>query len=476
MSIDKTIEQKLNVKPIYFHLVHNYSYEGPCRTGKGDQLTPEYDEKYGLENFERLKEDLKHLYSDDVKLLEPLYITWKDDFILKDEHLSVVEADLQETDIFLVSGQLSQYYGSELALKYKKPVGVVGCCVSVDTSAYLNSVGLEGYAYIDHHHADPHFSLLRARKGIARTRVLSVLKGDMVSKGVVSGIRNLDSLTQKYGIKFKFVNAEEVLDAVSELDEKGLQEAERIADELIGKAVFCDMKREFVVNSAKYYVVVKRLLERFECNAFTSPCFEICATRRLNKEKYTFCLAHTLLKEDGIPSSCEADMNALLAMDILMNLTNAAPHMGNLHPVEHGRKPEKFKDVDNLLSMHHAVPTRYMHGRGGEPTPYGIQCFTHSGWGATIRHNYDEDEGKTVTFVRVDPTGTRLLAVRATIVGDIGFRDIGCATGFYSQVADVKDFFKKESQFGHHFAWVYGDVTESLIELGELMGIEVVTA
>lgn len=32
--IAKNIDVKLNVRPIYIGLVHEYAYEGPCRFGK----------------------------------------------------------------------------------------------------------------------------------------------------------------------------------------------------------------------------------------------------------------------------------------------------------------------------------------------------------------------------------------------------------------------------------------------------------
>jgi len=126
MSIKKTVNQKLNVKPIFSHLIHSSSYEGPCRIGENNQLTPEYDKSIGEQTFEILKKGLRNIYSDDVNLLEPLYITWSDDFILREEKLELVEPDLYKTDIFLVNGHLSAYYAGELAKKYKKPVGVAG--------------------------------------------------------------------------------------------------------------------------------------------------------------------------------------------------------------------------------------------------------------------------------------------------------------------------------------------------------------
>jgi len=490
MGIDKIVNKKLNVMPVYSNIVHRYPYEGPCRTGEAEKLSPEYDKRIGLETFNFLKENLKIIYPKDVNLLDPVLLTWTDEFMLRDEQIKIFESNLDKIDIFLLSGNLSQYIAVKIAEKYRKPIGIVGCCASTDATAYLKSIGLEAYGYIDYHDSVSHFALLRTKKGIASTKVLSVLKGDLVSKGVVSGIRNLNYLTQKYGISFKFINAEEVLDEVSNLDNDGVNQARKIADYLIENAKFCYVKRDYVINSSKFYVAIKRLLEKYECNAFTIPCFEICATRRLDNDKYTFCLAHTLLKEEGIPSACEADVNALFAMDILMNITNSAPHMGNLHPLsttnsisyinlkhENFKKElKKLKKLDNLIYIFHAVPTRYMKGRDKKPANYGIQAFTNSGWGATIRYDYNQDIGKEITFLRVDPTGTKMFAANAKILGDIGFKEIGCATGFYAQVNDVKDFFKKEIQFGHHYAWVYGNITEKLKELAEIICMEIITA
>jgi hypothetical protein len=76
--------------------------------------------------------------------------------------------------------------------------------------------------------------------------------------------------------------------------------------------------------------------------------------------------------------------------------------------------------MENLVYIFHAVPTRYMEGRDKAPASYGIQSFTYSGWGATMRHNYDQDINKEITFLRVDPTATKMLATKAKIVGDIG--------------------------------------------------------
>ncbi len=41
--IEKITDVKLNVRPVFIGLVHQYYYEGPCRFGKGEELEKDYD-------------------------------------------------------------------------------------------------------------------------------------------------------------------------------------------------------------------------------------------------------------------------------------------------------------------------------------------------------------------------------------------------------------------------------------------------
>ena len=40
--IEKITDVKLNVRPVFIGLVHQYYYEGPCRFGKGEELEKDY--------------------------------------------------------------------------------------------------------------------------------------------------------------------------------------------------------------------------------------------------------------------------------------------------------------------------------------------------------------------------------------------------------------------------------------------------
>ena len=66
--------------------------------------------------------------------------------------------------------------------------------------------------------------------------MLSILKGDICSKGVESNIRDFDRLTNQWGIGFKFLNAEDFLQEISGLDAQELERAGALADELMAQA------------------------------------------------------------------------------------------------------------------------------------------------------------------------------------------------------------------------------------------------
>ena len=48
--------------------------------------------------------------------------------------------------------------------------------------------------------------------------------------------------------------------------------------------------------------------------------------------------------------------------------------------------------------------------------------------------------------------------------------------GVFFTVKDSKDFFRKQAAVGNHMPLIYGDFEDQIIELGELLGLEIVQA
>ncbi|MGC9319894.1 MAG: hypothetical protein ACP5KN_17815 [Armatimonadota bacterium] len=468
MAIQRALDQRVRIKPVFLQLVHSAAYEGPCRVGELEDLTPEADRHRGRQAFEAFKTAVEENVTDEAGVLEPALVQWADDFVVPDAELDALAPDVYGADLVLVGHSgLPQYPAVKIAERFRKPLAIIGHVSTVDITAYLRTRELEGYAFFDWEDLNRFLSLLRVRKALEHTRMLIALKGNVIPTGVVSSIADLEGLKRRYGVQHELITAEEVLDAMRELPEDDLERARELTADLIANAEQSDMDEEQLLPSVRFYLAARRTLARREANAFTLPCFEICATQAMAEERVTFCLAHSLLKDEGIPSACEGDVNVLMSIAVLMYLSRKTPHMGNTSVASR---------EDNLIRVGHDVPGLKMHGFDEPDVPYGIKNFTVGGWGGTLRYDLSRDVGEPVTIARFNPAGTRLLVETGEVVGCAGYMDVGCSLAYTMQVDDAERFFRLEQDFGHHFALVLGDHLQQLEELGRLAGFEVVEA
>ena len=465
--MERPIDLKVGVKPVFVQLIHSGSYEGPCRVGDRKSLDPETERARGEENFKRFVEDLKANLSPDARMLEPVRIEWGDNWLIPERELKKLEGDLEDVDLFFVSGGLSQYPAITIGHRYGKPIAMMGAVVTVDVASYLRSRGLEGYAPLDFAELNRLISLLKVRKAVRNTKVLLALEGDLIPVGVVSTIWDLDDLRDRLGVDHVSIPAREIFRRMETMPEEDLKKAEELTDGLIERAEKVHMSRGDILQSAKFYVTVRRMMDELECNAFVIPCFEICARRLAEDNRLTFCLTHSLLKDEGYPAACEGDINVLMAMALLMYTSGKSAYMGNSYIVNR---------TENVIAVHHDVPGLKMKGLNGPDLPYEIRNFTVGGWGATIRYDFSRDIGEPVTMARFNPAATKLLVARGEIAGSGGFDRVGCSLSAHVKVRDAVELLHKEVDFGHHLALVYGDYTEELRELGRMMGIEVIEA
>ena len=453
------IHEKVGVKIVYGALVHRGTHEGPCRTGDKKSLSLENERRRAKEEFANfVKEVEENINKENAELLEPVYIEYFEDFIVKESEFKKLEKDLENVDLFLLKGRVP---GIE---RYKKPVCMIGKGVTnVDVSAYMRSRGFEGYAIFDFNHLNDLIYLLKVRKSIKKTKILRISGGEEIPWGVVSSIYDFEKLKEKYGTEVKTVLFDEFFEEMEEIEKKGKEEAEKIYNKLVKEAVKVHMKKEDIIGSIYFYLTARSLMEKFNCNAFTCSCFELCSTQIPEKKKFTPCLTHTLLKDEGFPSSCEEDISVLLGMAILMYLSKKSSYMGNPYVVD-----------KNILRIIHDVPGIKMKGLDKEPLQYEIRNFTVAGWGVNIRYDFSQDKGEKVTLARFDPLGEKILVVKGEILKGLNFNEIGCSLGVEIKVSDAMEYFNKAGDFGHHLAMVYGDYTEKIKKLARLMDFEVV--
>ena len=66
-----------------------------------------------------------------------------------------------------------------------------------------------------------------------------------------------------------------------------------------------------------------------------------------------------------------------------------------------------------------------------------------------------------------------MLVIKGEIVGGTGYDRYGCPEGIYFKVQDRDGLFHAQLEFGCHMPLVYGDYADQLVELGAMMGVEV---
>lgn len=505
----------LNVRPLIITLEHLYYYEGPCRFGKGDTLQPGYDRFANEEKATRFLDGVRAALPTGCELLEPVRFTRDDNWLTDESQWEAMEADIKASDaVVVLTGIGCGDVLIEFAERFKKPVLVtpISTFSDVEASAALSCRAINKYEVFGFYRW-PDFTrklrLLRARKVIQNTRMLCATRfGSTTSFASVDAFNSYDLITNRLGVRFRFINIHELFDYMTPATPEGnhttpgrvtpnvteadLAEAERICDELIAGAENNKMSKELMMPSAIFYVTVRKVLDWKDCNSFAMPCPDCCSTRRLNQIKFTPCLTHALNIENGIPSACGLDTDAALSQMALMAVSGMLPYMGNAAPVpvdENGKliprsawnSPETFKRIEelgseNIYLIHHSDAHRRMPDPS-EDAPYSIANFAQDQkFGVTIKYDFNRDIGKKITWARFSPDGSKLVVGSGEIVGGDGYDGVNCSTIVYFRVKDQADTHRKQCLAGNHLCMVYGDYVKDLAELAELLGIEAVVA
>jgi L-fucose isomerase-like protein len=479
MRESSTVLQKLVIQPVFICMTHIDAFMGPCRYGKGEELTYEYDKREADKAFKFYKSDMdKFIDKKYVTVLEPRMIEWHEDFLVSNEGFDYITEKDSEVDCYHVSGTRPiSYIATLIAKRTKKPLSfcpvsndTYSKCGGLDATAHLRGLGYtDMYNALSYDELNKYYRLLKVRKALKNTKALYALIDHTLSFVCVSSHISLQDITDRFGMEILHYDALKMLEYMDNLNEEEIKEAESIAADLVKNANKIHMDKNNFVKDTKFYVATKKLMKAMECNAFTNPCFEMCATKEINKRHFTFCLTHSLNKDDGIPSSCASDVKTIVTQAILMNLTLKAPHMGNCMVNVKDRE-------NNSMRILHDVACKQMKGFDSEPLPIDFVSFTMDDWGTTMRYDFAKDAGEKITLVTLSPRMDKMMIAKATITGCDDFTTRECKHAITFRVDNSTDFQDKQQDFGHHFAWVYGDYTDDLKALCKLYNIESIQA
>jgi len=470
-SPSSALNTKLGVRFVLSGTLHSGAWEGSCRVGDLKDLTYESERAHADKRLRSLKQELNsRSLPPEVVLIEPtdmysLAQKADPDIRLPEGQIETLGERDEDTDVYVVT---HPYEGVRIAERYRKPVIIMQeAGWAVDMPPAIRALGIESFHAEDLDAVFEFVRVLTAKKALKRTKLLYVTNFPNRSPhGVVSGISNLDAVKERYGLDFEYINYQEFFAEMDRTiaDPTVQHQAGEVADLLMRQANSNTMTREDISHSLLFYLAVSRVMAERGCNAFTVECFELCTSLEPSNRRFTPCLTHALLKDSGYPSACEGDVNVLLAMALEMYLSRKAVYMGN--PTIH--------KAESILNIHHSVASLKLGGIDGPDSPYSIFNFAASGFGATLRHDFNQDQGQPVTVGRFDPSGTRMLLTRGEVVGGGGLTGIGCAQNVDIKLPDGYEFWRESQNFGHHLAVVYGDYVNQFRDLSEIMAFELV--
>ena len=95
--VTSAMECKLNVKPLMGYMMHTEFWEGPCRGGIREEMTPEAEKARGAAYFEKYKEALSQLPAE-INLMEPMMVPYVEDFVVSDELVGQIQKELPGID------------------------------------------------------------------------------------------------------------------------------------------------------------------------------------------------------------------------------------------------------------------------------------------------------------------------------------------------------------------------------------------
>ena len=160
-------------------------------------------------------------------------------------------------------------------------------------------------------------SLLRARKVFRQTKILYPTNG--VPSFSPDTVWDFEDLQKRLGVAVVTIDYREMSAEMDRLlaDRAEGQRVEQAAAELVGKADKLFLDKSLVWRSLMFDRCLRNLMARHGCNAFTIDCFEFCPSLLPQKWLVVPCLQHALFGNEGIASSCEADLGILLALRLL---------------------------------------------------------------------------------------------------------------------------------------------------------------
>jgi L-fucose isomerase-like protein len=219
-----------------------------------------------------------------------------------------------------------------------------------------------------------------------------------------------------------------------------------------------ELASQALTDNLRLYAGVRELVERNKLDGYSVRCWPELRDQR----KLTPCTAHALMAEEGIPSTCEVDLPALITAYLLGRLAGA---------------PSFNFDMTGYFEEQGAVQLAHCgaaHPALGEPGRARLRTHMRTGTGATIEFPFKPGRATLAKLLRPSDGKLRLFVAGGEV--------IPAGEGVRGSVALVRPEPSAEAFLSvvmreaveHHIVLVYGDWKQELELFCGFTGVEYV--
>ena len=325
---------------------------------------------------------------------------------------------------------------------------------SLEILSYLKQKGLRGEVL--HGSAEYIRGRIAQLEKIAQARIrlygtsLGVI--GQPSDWLISSIYDEGTILQKLGVLVKDIPMEDLL---AEFDGQKAREVNPGPAMLVQRPFFRDADKPFagpapevrkaVPDAIRIYNALKVLVETHDLGALTLRCFDLLGT--VNN---TGCYALAKLNSEGIPSSCEGDVPALLSMMVSQALTGCTGFQANPARID--------VQTGEMLFAHCTIPFNMVDG-------FNYDTHFESGIGVGIHGHFPEGP---VTVFKLSGTLDRAFIAEGELFRNQYEQNL-CRTQVWLRLSPADARYFLTDPIGNHHIIIPGHCGELLREFFSLV-------
>jgi len=195
-------------------------------------------------------------------------------------------------------------------------------------------------------------------------------------------------------------------------------------EELLSRLDFPEDEMRSFKGSERIYDALREIIAKYGLGGITLRCFDL-----LDTVHNTGCLALARLNAEGIPSSCEGDIPALLSMVYLQKKKGCPGFQCNLSRI----------NGDALLFAHCTIPLTMVRS-------YRYSTHFESGMGTAIKGELEEKE---VEIFKISPDLQSYVSIPGKIIGNSSEENL-CRTQVLVEAKGSAEYFLQSPLANHH--------------------------